>query len=213
MRRLQPVLVGVVAAVAVLLIAAAIDPWGLLPNPFEKKTIDRSAPAVLNRLSDLSEYKAATAQLQELIDVEHDVRFVPSVISGDRATFLAFGTVDAVVDFGEIGRGAVAVTDDRKTVRIVLPHARIADVHVDPARSKVVNRQRGVLDRIGGVFSDNPTSERELFQLSEQRLTKAAQASKLRARAESNTRSMLRSLLTSLGFEDITIDFESSSRL
>ena len=213
MRRLQPVLIGIVAAVAVLLIAAAIDPWGLLPNPFEKKTIDRSEPAVLNRLSDLSEYKAATAQLQELVDVEHDVRFVPSIISGDRATFLAFGTVDAVVDFGELGKGAVEVTNDRKTVHIVLPHARIADVHVDPSRSKVVNRQRGVLDRIGGVFSDNPTSERELYRLSEQRLTKAAQSSKLRARAEANTRSMLRSLLTSLGFEDITIDFRASSRL
>jgi hypothetical protein len=213
MRRLQPALIGIVAAIAVLIIAASIDPWGLLPNPFTKKTIDRSEPAVLNRLSDLSEYKAATAQLQELIDVEHDVRFVPSIISGDRATFLAFGTVDAVVDFGELGSGAIEVTDDRKTVRIVLPHARIDDVHVDPSRSRVVNRKRGVLDRIGGVFSDNPTSERELYQLSEQRLVKAAAESKLRDRAETNTRSMLRTLLRSLGFEDITIDFRSSSRL
>ena len=213
MRRLQPVVIGVVAAIAVLLIAAAIDPWGLLPNPFTKKTIDRSEPAILNRLSDLSEYKAATAQLQELIDVEHDVRFVPSVISGDRATFLAFGTVDAVVDFGALGEGAVEVTNDRKTVHVVLPHARVDDVHVDPSRSKVVNRQRGVLDRIGGVFSDNPTSERELYQLSERRLTKAAQDSKLRSRAETNTRAMLRSLLQSLGFEDITVDFRSSSNL
>jgi hypothetical protein len=213
MRRLQPIVIGIVAAVAVLLIAAAVDPWGLLPNPFTRKTIDRSEPAVLNRLEDLSEYKAATAQLQELIDVEHDVRFVPSLISGDRATFLAFGTADAVVDFGELGNGAVEVTDDRKTVRVVLPHARIDGVHVDPARSRVVNRQRGVLDRIGGVFSDNPTSERELYQLAETRLTKAAAASKLRARAEANTRAMLRSLLRSVGFEDITVEFRSSSRL
>ncbi|MCU1379091.1 MAG: uncharacterized protein JWN29_2074 [Acidimicrobiales bacterium] len=199
-------IVGAVA-VAVVLLASVFDPWDWIPNPFEESTVDRSAPALLNRLEDLSEYRAASAQLQELVDIEKDTRFVPSVISGDRVSFLAFGTVDAVVDFGTLGKDAVTVSGDRKTVEVTLPHARTDTVKVDPGKSRVLNRNRGVLDRLGSVFSDNPTSERELYQLSEQKLRLAAGDSKLTARAETNTRRMLQALFGSLGFEHITITF------
>jgi hypothetical protein len=209
MRRPRPVGIGVAVAVLVILVASVFDPWSWLPNPFSSSKVDRSAPALLNRLEDLSEYRAASAQLQELIDIEDDTRFVPSFISGERVSFLAFGTVDAVVDFGDLGKGSVTVSDDRKTATVVLPHARIDSVRVDPDRSRVLNRQRGVLDRLGSVFSDNPTSERELYQLGEKKLRAAAADSKLTARAEANTRKMLRALFQSLGFEHITIRFET----
>jgi hypothetical protein len=209
MRRLRPVGIGVAVAVLVILVASVFDPWSWLPNPFSRSKVDRSAPALLNRLEDLSEYRAASAQLQELIDIEDDTRFVPSFISGERVSFLAFGTVDAVVDFGDLGKGSVTVSDDRRTATVVLPHARIDSVHVDPDRSRVLNRERGVLDRLGSVFSDNPTSERELYQLGEKKLRAAAADSKLTARAEANTRKMLRALFQSLGFEHITIRFET----
>jgi hypothetical protein len=206
------VAIGAVVAVALILLASAVDPWNWIPNPFSQSKVDRSAPALLNRLEDLSDYRAASAQLQELVDIEHDTRFVPSLISGDRVSFLAFGTVDAVVDFGGLGPGAVTVSDDRKTVDVTLPHARIDTVKVDPDRSRVLNRQRGVLDRLGSVFTDNPTSERELYQLSEDKLRIAAGQSKLTARAETNTTRMLQALFRTLGFEHITITFATNPK-
>lgn len=207
MRRLRPIAVGTAIAVLVVLVISLFDPWNLLSNPFRRERVDRSAPALLDRLEDLSEYRAASAQLQELIDIEDDTRFVPSFLSGERVSFLAFGTVDAVVDFSDLAKGSVVVSDDRKTVSVTLPHARIDTVKVDPQRSRVLNRDRGVLDRIGSVFSDNPTSERELYQLGEQKLRRAAGDSELTARAETNTRRMLRALFQALGFDDITITF------
>jgi hypothetical protein len=211
-RRLRPVVIGVAIAVALFLVVSAIDPWNWIPNPFSQSKVDRSAPALLNRLEDLSDYRAASAQLQELVDIEHDTRFVPSVISGDRVSFLAFGTVDAVVDFGALGTGAVTVSGDRKTVEVTLPHARIATVKVDPDKSRVLNRQRGVLDRLGSVFTDNPTGERELYQVSEQKLRAAAGDSKLTARAEANTKRMLQALFRTLGFEHITVTFATNPK-
>lgn len=212
MRKIRPVLVGIAAAVVVLLLGAAVDLWDFLPNPFEKQRVDRSAPALLDRLEDLSEYRAASAQLQELIDIEDGTRFVPSFISGERVSFLAFGTVDAVVDFGSLGTGAVTVDDDRKSVTVDLPRARLATVKVDPQRSRVLNRNRGVLDRLGSVFSDNPTSERELYVLAEDKLRAAAAESELTARAETNTRRMLRALFGTLGFEQVRITFRDDPR-
>jgi hypothetical protein len=207
MRSLRSVLVGAGVAVLVVVVLSLLDVWDFLPNPFERTTVDRSAPALLQRLEDLSEYRAASAQLQELIDVEEDTRFVPSLISGERTSFLAFGTVDAVIDFSSLGSGAVTVDDERTTVAVRLPRATIDDVKIDPKQSRVLDRERGVLDRLGSVFSDSPTSERGLYLLSEEKLKAAAASSGLRARAELNTKRMLTALFRSLGFTDITITF------
>ena len=207
MRSLRSVLVGAGVAVLVVVVLSLLDVWDFLPNPFERTRVDRSAPALLQRLEDLSEYRAASAQLQELIDIEEDTRFVPSLISGERTSFLAFGTVDAVVDFSSLGSGAVTVDDERTTVAVRLPRATIDDVKVDPKQSRVLDRERGVLDRLGSVFSDSPTSERGLYLLSEEKLKAAAASSGLRARAELNTKRMLTALFRSLGFTDITITF------
>lgn len=212
MRTFRSVTVGAMVAVVVFVVASLLDPWDLLSNPFERERVDRSGPALLERLEDLSEYRAASAQLQELIDIEDDTRFLPSFVSGERVSFLAYGTVDAVVDFDGLAEGSVVVSDDRETVRVTLPRARIDTVRVDPDESRVLNRERGVLDRLGSVFSDNPTSERELYQLAEAKLRDAAADSELQARAETNTRRMLHALFRTLGFSDITVAFEADRR-
>lgn len=212
-RRTRPLILGAAgAAIVLLLVTLFVDPWDFLPNPFSRDRVDRSAPALLERLEDLSEYRAATAQLQVLVDVEDDVRFVPSLIAGERTTFLAFGNVDAVVDFDALGEGDVEVSDDRRSVKVTLPEARVSDVDVDPKRSRVLNRDRGVLDRIGSVFSDSPTGERELYLLSEDKLRAAADESELTERAQANTKRMLEALFGSLGFTQVEIAFEDDPR-
>jgi hypothetical protein len=65
-----------------------------------------------------------------------------------------------------------------------------------------------LLDRLAGLFTDTPTSERPLYRLAERRLERAAQDSGLVDLANGNTEAMLRSLLTSLGFTDVTVTFD-----
>ena len=205
-RGIGKVVVVAAAGIVFMFALGALDIFDFIPNPFETSEIDRSQPALLEKLSDLSEYRAATADLQVLIDVEEDIRFLPSFVAGERTTFLAGGTVDAAVDFGALEGGNVEV--DGRSVTLTLPAAAIVDVDVEPDRSYVVNRERGILDRIGGIFTDNPTGEQELYQLAEDKLLAAAGESALVARAERNTEEMLTALLESLGYEDITIRFE-----
>jgi hypothetical protein len=71
----------------------------------------------------------------------------------------------------------------------------------------VFSRKRGLLDRLGSVLSDNPTSERQLYQLAEDRLEAAAAESGLVEQAERNTRAMLESMLRSLGYREVTVTF------
>jgi hypothetical protein len=162
---------------------------------------------VLLALQDLSEYRAATGEFQVLVDTQDQVRNLPLVIAGERTLFIANGTVDAAVDFTNIGAESVDIDQARERVSITLPPAKLTDPEVDPDKSYVYSRERGIIDRLTGVFNDNPTSERELYQLAEDKLQAAAADSGLVDLAERNTEAMLRSLLTSLGFTQIEVTF------
>jgi hypothetical protein len=204
----------------VLLIAAAVALIVLLPalipalNPFKEETVDRSGPVLLKSLENLSEYRAASANLQVVVDVEKDTNLVPSFIKGERTLFVAAGNVDAAVDFGGLGKSpdAVRVSGDRKEVAITLPPARLTEARPDPERSRVYDRDRGALDRIGEAFSDDGgAAQPELYVLAEQKLTEAAASDPALLRtAERNTRSMLEGMMRGLGFEKVTIRFERS---
>ena len=199
------------AAVAALVVIAVLLVTGPL-NPFGSDTKDRSQPVLLKSLENLSDYHAATANMQVVVDVEEDARLLPSFIKGERTLFVAAGTVDAAVDFRGLAKDpeAVKVSDDRRSVRLTLPAPKLLEPQLDPDRSRVYDRDRGVLDRVEDAVSDRPGDEQPLYQLAEDKLAAAAAADpQLLRTAERNTRSMLEGLLRGLGFEKITIDFRA----
>lgn len=193
--------------VAAMFTAGGLDLLPSFGNPFAERTVDRSGPALLESLVDLNRYEAASGNFQVLLDVESDARFVPSFIKGERTHFMAVGSVDAEVDFTALAAGDLVVNADRTAVSITLPAPTLGTARVDPEQSRVLSRQRGVVDRVGSVFSDNPTSERELYLLGQRKLTAAAAESDLLARAAANTEAMLTGMLRGLGFEHIAIHF------
>jgi Protein of unknown function (DUF4230) len=212
-------LVGLLVGAGALLLVVALIVVALarftawrpsLTNPFGTRTIDRSQPALLLSLQDLSVYKAATANLQLIIDLEKDARFVPSFIKGERTLFVAAGSVDAEVDFSRIDKDAIKVSADKRTATITLPHPTLGRVRIDPNASYVASRQRGILDRLGSAVSDDPNSQRELYQLADRRIAEAAQQSDLLMRAEQNTRATLEGMLRGLGYTRVTVTFTGS---
>jgi len=203
-------LVGIVVLLAALLAVSRLTDlrlWPSLPNPFASREVDRSQPVLLKSIEDLKVYKAASGNFQVLVDLEQSARGIPLVIKGERTLFVAAGSVDAEVDFSTIDRGAIEVSADGRSARITLPRAHLTRARIDPDRSYVFSRKRGLLDRLGSVLSDNPTSERQLYQLAEDRLEAAAAESGLVQQAERNTRAMLESMLRSLGYREVTVTF------
>jgi hypothetical protein len=210
-RRLPRPLLLVAAIVALVVVAPALIP---ALNPFKAKTVDRSGPVLLKSLENLSEYRAASANLQVVVDVEQDTNLVPSFIKGERTLFVAAGNVDAAVDFAGLGRSpeAVRVSRDRKQVAITLPRARLTEPRLDQERSRVFDRDRGALDRIGEAFSDDGgADQQQLYVLAERKLAEAAASDpQLLQTAERNTRAMLEGMMRGLGFEQVTIRFDRS---
>jgi uncharacterized protein DUF4230 len=211
-RRLRRRLVAAGVGLAVLVPVSAqvrdwLAGWG---NPFEQEVVERDTRPLLLALDDLQEYHAATGTFQVVIDREVDTRWVPSVISGERVSFLATGTADAYVDFDGLDAGRVTLSPDGEQATVVLPAPRIAEVRIDPEESRVLDRDRGLVDRVGDALGDNPTDDSELYALAEDRLDAAAAESDLLRRAEDNTRTMLTTLAQSLGVDEVEVRFEEA---
>ena len=205
--RLRALVLAGLVAVAAVVVGGRLDLFPSLPNPFGSETIDRTQPALLQSLVDLSEYHAASGNFQVIVDTEKDTRFVPSFIRGERTVYVAGGSVDAVVDFSRLDERSIQVSPDRTSVTVTLPAPTLAEPTVDPKASRVVSRDRGVLDRVGSAFSDNPSSERPLVLAATEKMRAAAHDSDLRRRAEENTRRMLEGMLRALGYTNVTVTF------
>ena len=210
--RRRPTLTGIVALalVGVLVVGAlaVARGWVGLGNLFASRTIDRSAPVLVQKVRNLSDYRAASGTFSTTVDLEHKVGILPTFIAGGRVVYSGVGQVDATVDLGQLTTASTSRNADGGLV-LRLPHARLGTVVLDAARSHLMNRDRGVLDRIGGVFVDAPTSERAVEQVSRRRIATAAQRGNLRARAEHNTASMIRKLARTLGVGPVEVRFGS----
>ncbi|MFC7846191.1 DUF4230 domain-containing protein [Streptomyces sp. NPDC001046] len=178
-----------------------------LKDLFGSETHDRSGPALLKSIQDISRYDAASGNFQVVVDLEKDAKLLPDAIRGTRTLYVGAGTVDAYVDLGKIGKDDVRVDEDRTSATLRLPHAQLGKPALDPDRSYAVSKQRGLFDRLGDLFSDNPNGEQAVQKLAVRHIGDAAKESELTARAESNTTGMLEGLLRSLGFKDVRVTY------
>ena len=210
-RRGTALLAGAVLLGGLAVVGAdrALDALPGFDAPFEEQVVDRSRPALLESLADLDDFHAAKGSFQVVVDLERDVRYVPSFLKGERTTYLAVGSVDGLVDFGGLSGDAVQTEGTKAT--ITLPAPRLDEARLDLAESRVLDRDRGIVDRVAGAVSDDPTSEREVALVAQDKLVAAAAESDLLERTEASTRAMLEGLAGSFGYDDVTVRFEGSA--
>ncbi|MGW1728999.1 DUF4230 domain-containing protein [Streptomyces sp. NPDC002306] len=178
-----------------------------LKDLFGTETQDRSGPALLKSIQDMSRYDAASGNFQVVVDLEKDAKYLPDALRGTRTLYVGAGTVEAYVDLGKMGENDVRVDKDRTSATLRLPHAQLGKPALDPDRSYAVSKQRGLLDRLGDLFSDNPNGEQAVQKLAVRHIGDAAKDSGLTTRAETNTTDMLEGLLGSLGFKEVHVSY------
>ncbi|NLU79805.1 DUF4230 domain-containing protein [Micromonospora sp. HNM0581] len=198
------------AAALAVVVLLGVQTTGILPefrNPFTKEQTDRTQPALLESMQDLSRYVAAEGNFQVVVDLQNDRRNVPDWLLNDRTLFVGSGSVEAYVDFATLTEGALVQSADGRSVEIKLPAPQLAETNLDLEKSYVFAEERGLLNRVGDLIGGDPNRQQEVYRLAEDRITAAARDSGLSARAEENTRKMLEGLLRSLGFEQVTITY------
>ncbi|MBM3670811.1 MAG: DUF4230 domain-containing protein [Actinobacteria bacterium] len=195
-------------AIAILLVVGAVTGLVDLGGIFEGGTKTKSSKVLLKEIKNLSTFTAAKGTYVVNVTQDENIPVVPDFIAAEDITLRGVGTVDAGTDFSVLSTDAVQV-DDAGGVTITLPPPVLGDAFVDPQRSEVVNRSRGLINRIGdAIDGDSPTDDRELYARAAVKIEKAAKESNLSERAERNTIEMLEGFLARLGFTDVRITFE-----
>lgn len=193
--RLLTAILLVVGVGAVALGAAWVSGVKL---PFGTTLLDRSQPVVLKSIEELSEYHAAVGNFEVVVDQEEDVDWVPGFIAGERSLFVAAGTVDGFVDFSGLADGDLVVSEADRTVVIRLPDAELTEPNLDQDRTYLFSQDKGLLDAVSEALETE--DQQALYQLAEEKMATAAEASELRQQAEENTRTMLTGMLGGLGY-------------
>jgi hypothetical protein len=193
-------IIGVLLGV-VILVFGVMGLISLVPNlnPFRTEEIDRSQPVLLQSIRDLSQYHAAVGDFQVVIDLEKDVTLLPDWLSGERALFVAAGTVNAFVDFSGLNGNALTVSEDRTKVEVRIPPAQLDKPNLDQQRSYLYAQERGVWNRLSTLFE--APDQQQFYVLAEQKIADAAVHAGLTKRAEDNTRAMLIGMLQPLGYQ------------
>lgn len=198
---------SVVAILILVVILAAVHLLPQLRNPFATTTSIRTGPAVLKSITTLSRYEAADGTYQVVVDLSTHTSFIPSFIAGSQTLFIGDGSVIAYVDFSGLKGSALQMNATRTAVTVHLPAAQLEPPILNVDQSYVFAEQQGLVNRVGSFFSGNPNSQQSVYIAADQKISSAAAHSGLAADAEHNTTAMLTSMLTSLGFRHVTVDF------
>ncbi len=201
------VVVAVMVVLTLVLVAmglfAAFDPFG-------RETVDRSGPAVLEQIRELQEFTAAEGSFTQDVDLEEDARYLPSVLAGRRVVALVTGTVRATVDFSQLDDDAVAVDDDRTTIRVMLPEPRLNPAEIDEESARVIARDRGVFDRVGDFFASNPIDDGPLYRAAREKVDAAAAESDLLEEGRATTDRWLTTFLGAAGFDEVVVEWQEA---
>jgi hypothetical protein len=200
--------VGAIAAVLVLIVVlSAVHLLPQLRNPFAETTTETSQPVLLKSITSLSRYEAASGSFEVVVDLTKRTSLLPSFIEGSETLFIGQGTDIAFIDFSGLKSQAITVSANRTAVTVTLPKAQLEPAVLNTSQSYVYAQQQGLFNRIGNFFSGNPNSQQQVYILAAQKIQTAAQQSPLLPEAEKNTQQMLTGMLTSLGFQHITVTF------
>jgi hypothetical protein len=160
----------------------------------EEKVVDLST--VVSQVRELNRLETSAMHVMHIGRVTQTYKLLPNAIAGDEITFLAEGDVIAGIDLARLQPQDVWRSPDG-TVNIRLPQAQILITRVDNEKSRVLNRETGVLRR-GDV--DLETRAR---QHAEQNIREEALRRGILRLASTNGEKKLSELLHTLGVEKV----------
>jgi uncharacterized protein DUF4230 len=211
MPRIGGIVTAIVAVIVLIVVLSAVHLLPQLRNPFAETTTVRSQPVILKSITNLSRYEAASGSFQVVVDLTKRSSIIPSFLEGSETLFIGQGTDIAFVDFATLKSGAITVNKDRTSVTVTLPKPQLEPAVLNVNQSYVYAQQQGLFNRVGNFFSGNPNSQQQVYQIAQGKIEAAARQSPLLADAQKNTEGMLTGMLTSLGFQHVTVDFGTAA--
>lgn len=163
----------------------------------EIMVIDRQ-PAVITQMRELGRLESASYTVEKVLEGGVDQgNDLLNLLLGDRLLFIAHGEVIAGVDLTELADKDVVVSDDRQSVTLRLPPARVLTQRLDNELSRVYDREQGLLTK------GDPDLESRVRREAESAVLLAACEGGILAQAELNAQRQVQILLLAVEFREI----------
>ncbi len=158
----------------------------------EIMVIDRQ-PAVITQIRELGRLESASYTVEKVLEGGVDQgNDLLNLLLGDRLLFIAHGEVIAGVDLTELRDEDVVVSDDRQSVTLRLPPARVLTQRLDNELSRVYDREQGLLTK------GDPELESRVRQEAERAVLAAACEGGILEQAQLNAQRQVQILLLAL---------------
>lgn len=160
--------------------------------------IDVSAPAVVDRIRQLSRLETVEFSLDKIVEDERQSAYLPNFLAGEKLLMIAHGEVTAGVDLSRLKPGDVWANGG--SVRVKLPPAEVLSTRLDNAKTRIYSRTTGLL------VNADPNLETEARQAAEAQITQAALDGGILDKARQNARTNVSALLEGLGFKAVDVE-------
>lgn len=163
-------------------------------------------PSVISEVRELARLEGVTYHVERVVDLKDEQLHLFGLVAADDAILLvASGDVVAGVDLGKLEPSNVVVADEGRSVRLRLPPAEVFSARLDNTRTYVHSRKTDLL------AERHESLETRARQAAEDTLRDAARDAGMLKRAESSVARTVTSLVRSLGFEDVRVEFDGQS--
>jgi hypothetical protein len=178
----------------------------LTATPTDTPTPTPTPITVITHIIPLGRLETTEFAMRTIVDLANEPTTIWENIFGtDSLTLIAEGEVVGGVDLNKIEPEDIEVQG--ASVRIVLPAPEILYSRIDNERTRVYERKTGLFRQL------DDTLEGRARYLAEQSLREWAIERKIYEKAEASTQVQIESLLRSLGFTEITIEFKAEPPL
>jgi hypothetical protein len=202
------VIIGVSAVGATTVVVALLIGSLSSINPFATHTTEHPSSVVLAQMHDLSTYEAATGRFQTLVDQDRTSSVLPEWASGEHVVLSAEGDVEATVDMTHAAE-SMQLSADGKSATVHLPAPQLTQPRLDPSSTRIIDRDTGLLDRVGNAVTDSSSDDAPLYQSASNKLEAAAAQSNLADVAKANTEKYVTDMLQKSGVEHVTVVFDA----
>ncbi len=204
------VLYLLLGGIALLLVALIVGPQlmsNLVPNVPQQvreivatpTTTVRDRGGTILQIRSLNRLETQSFAAERVIEAKVERGNPLDLLLGDRLLLIASGEVVAGVDLSKLRDGDVTISPDGKSITLKLPPSEVFSKRLDNDRTRVYDRQQGVL------ASENKDLETQARGQAEAEIMNAACESNIMQKAADDAKRSMEQFLKLLEFTQVTV--------
>lgn len=194
----------IIIALVALILGAGSASWIMTRGRSGGTTIDASRDAVVKEMRSLGRLETSSFSIEKIIEAKKEEGGPwRDILFGDKLLLIASGEVVAGYDLSGLSEDDIEKSGDG--LRVQLPAPEIFSVRLDNEKTRVYDRDQGLLSR------GDKDLESEARLAAEQSIRDAACAAGILREAQENAVKQLGAVLGALGFPDSIIQSPSGT--